>query len=71
MAGRRVAYMRDILKDFRQRRIKKADALAIIANSDSFPGWARSKARKMLAKANAVPKGTVNKIASKSASAPF
>lgn len=42
--------MRDILKDFRERRIKKADALAIIASSDSFPGWARSKARKQLSK---------------------
>ncbi|HIE8239234.1 TPA: hypothetical protein ACXPQL_004141 [Salmonella enterica] len=52
--------MRDILKDFRERRIKKADALAIIANSDSFPGWARGKARRMIAR-----------IERKSASAPF
>lgn len=45
--------MRDLLKDFRERRIKKPQALAIIASSDSFPGWARSKARKMLAKLEA------------------
>ncbi|HEI4368109.1 TPA: hypothetical protein SI878_004416 [Salmonella enterica] len=50
MPGRRAAYMRDILKDFRERRIKKADALAIIASSDSFPGWAQRKARKTLQK---------------------
>lgn len=60
MPGRRSQYIRDLLKDFRERRIKKADALAIIASSDSFPGWARSKARKM-----------INKIARKNASAPF
>lgn len=50
MAGRRATYFKQILKDFRADKVKKADALAIIAGSDSFPGFARTKARKMLAK---------------------
>lgn len=53
MAGRRAAYFNGLIKDFKQQRVKKADALAIIASSDSFPGWARSKARKQLAKLEA------------------
>ncbi|EAT3951511.1 hypothetical protein ET317_21655 [Salmonella enterica] len=44
MAGKRAELFKFYLRDFRDQRIKKADALAIIANSDSFPGWARSKA---------------------------
>lgn len=53
MAGKRAMYLRDTLKSFRQDGIKKADALAIMASSDGFPGWARTKARKMLAKMEA------------------
>ncbi|EJJ2366496.1 hypothetical protein NIR10_004628 [Salmonella enterica] len=52
MAGRRAELFKMYLKDFRERRIKKADALAIIASNDSFPGFARRKARKMLDKMN-------------------
>lgn len=50
MAGRRAAYFKQLLKDFRTDKVKKADALAIIAGSDSFPGFARTKARRLLAK---------------------
>ncbi|EEN1007482.1 hypothetical protein GIC15_22275 [Salmonella enterica] len=50
MAGKRAQLFKMYLKDFRERRIKKADALAVIANSDSFPGFARTKARRMLRK---------------------
>lgn len=50
MAGRRATYFKSILKDFRERKIKKPEALAVIAGSDSFPGFARTKARKMLKK---------------------
>ncbi|EGI0196858.1 hypothetical protein IFY90_004261 [Salmonella enterica] len=45
MAGRRAELFKLYLKDFREQRIKKADALAIIAGSDSFPSFARRKAR--------------------------
>ncbi|EDW9721287.1 hypothetical protein GTR47_004475 [Salmonella enterica] len=50
MAGRRATYFKSILKDFIERKIKKPEALAVIAGSDSFPGFARTKARKMLKK---------------------
>ncbi|EIZ5832163.1 hypothetical protein P8G24_004697 [Salmonella enterica] len=50
MAGRRAELFKLYLKDFREQRIKKADALAIIAGSDRFPSFARRKARKMLDK---------------------
>lgn len=53
MAGRRATYFKDLMKDFRERRIKKAEALAIIAHSDSFPNFARRKASKLLAKLDA------------------
>ncbi|EIF7532631.1 hypothetical protein LFD09_004332 [Salmonella enterica] len=50
MAGKRAIYFKQILKDFRADKVKKIDALAIIAGSDSFPGFARTKARRMLRK---------------------
>ncbi|EIO9044381.1 hypothetical protein LRH73_004152 [Salmonella enterica] len=50
MAGKRAQLFKMYLKDLRERRIKKADALAVIASSDSFPGFARTKARRMLRK---------------------
>ncbi len=53
MAGRRAALFSMYLRDFREQRIKKADALAIIAGSDSFPGWARTKARRAVRKLEA------------------
>lgn len=48
MAGKRAELFRFYLRDFREQRIKKADALGIIAHSDSFPGWARTKAARMI-----------------------
>lgn len=50
MAGKRAAYFKMLIKDFRDQHVKKADALAVISNSEGFPGWARTKARKMLKK---------------------
>ncbi|MLU53260.1 hypothetical protein DRT11_23865 [Salmonella enterica subsp. enterica] len=48
MAGKRAELFRFYLRDFREQRIKKADALGIIACNDNFPGWARTKAARML-----------------------
>lgn len=54
MAGKRAAYFKMVLKDFRDQKVKKLDALAIIAGSEGFPGFARTKAKKMLRKLEGV-----------------
>lgn len=48
--GKRAELFKFYLRDFRDQRVKKQDALAVISNSDGFPGWARTKARRMLAR---------------------
>lgn len=48
--GRRADLFKLYLKDFRDQKIKKVDALAIIAGSSNFPSFARRKARKLLDK---------------------
>lgn len=48
MAGKRAAAWLAIIAEYRAMGIKKADAIALFAVSDSVPGFIKTKAKRVL-----------------------